>query len=108
MATTTLRLLDDTLARFLQELHDQTVLHADDLADAVKLAANGDAEARVRVVNGFAELAALLGLHLRPEGVRPADAMNEAILILSKTPPGPDFATRLARDIETTFQNMHW
>jgi hypothetical protein len=100
--------VDDTLARFLQELHDQTLLHVDDLADAVKLATDGDAEARTRVVNGFAELAALLGLHLRPEGVRPADAMNEAILILSNTSPGPDFAARLARDIQTTFKHMRW
>lgn len=46
--------VDDTLRQFLQELHDQTVLHADDLADTVERAANGDPEARSRVTNGKA------------------------------------------------------
>jgi hypothetical protein len=76
------------LALYLQEVHEQTVLHADDSGDDMLRAATGDAEARARLLNRFAELAALLGLHMRPEGVRPADAMQEAILILSRTPVG--------------------
>ena len=103
--------MEEQVERFLAELHETTIAAADPLADAVDRARAGDAEAVQEVREGFAELAALMGLGLAPRGARPADAIQESMLVLSELAVAPGdgpFVVKLARAISARLATISW
>src|SRR5918996_3733318 len=73
----------EELKRFLEECHRRAMRQPLSTSDrTLSRARAGDARARLQVINANRELAAILGLRLKPPKMRAEDAVQEAMLVL--------------------------
>jgi len=75
---------DEHLAEYLNEVGRFPRLSPGDEQQELLRAAEGDHDARKRVIEGNLEVAARLALRLAPDWMRPIDAIQEANLVLAR------------------------
>jgi hypothetical protein len=81
----------EALKRFLEDCHRRAMRQPLSTSDrTLSRARAGDARARRQVLNANIELAAILGLRLKPPMMRAEDAVQEALLVLEHLIPAAD------------------
>lgn len=81
----------EELRRFLEDCHRSAMKQPLSTTDrTLSRARAGDTRARLQVLNANRELAAILGLRLKPPKMKAEDAVQEALLVLERLIPTAD------------------